>query len=124
MIFSFEEVIAIHQVLIDEFGGATGIRDQSLLEAALFRPTQTFDRKELYPTPIEKAAAVLESVVVNHPFVDGNKRTGYVLMRMILLEAGLDINASQEEKYDLVMGVAKGDFNHSRIAQWISEKVK
>lgn len=62
MSFSFEEVIAIHQVLIDEFGGATGIRDQSLLEAALYRPTQTFDRKELYPTPIEKAATVFESI--------------------------------------------------------------
>lgn len=124
MIFSIEEVLAIHQVLIDEFGGAMGIRDQSLLEAALHRPLQTFDRKELYPTPIEKAAAILESIVVNHPFVDGNKRTGYVLMRMILLEAGLDINASQEEKYDLVIGVAKGDLDHLRIAQWISEKIK
>lgn len=124
MIFSIEEVLAIHQVLIDEFGGAMGIRDQSLLEAALYRPLQTFDRKELYPTPIEKAAAILESIVVNHPFVDGNKRTGYVLMRMILLEAGLDINASQEEKYDLVIGVAKGDLDHLRIAQWISEKIK
>lgn len=124
MIFSLEEVLAIHQVLIAEFGGATGIRDQSLLEAALYRPIQTFDRKELYPTPIEKAAAILESIVVNHPFVDGNKRTGYVLMRMILLEAALDIDASQEEKYDLVIGVAKGDLDHSRIAQWISEKIK
>ncbi|MEZ5044881.1 MAG: type II toxin-antitoxin system death-on-curing family toxin [Saprospiraceae bacterium] len=85
---------------------------------------QTFDQKELYLTPIEKPAAVLGSIVVNHPFIDGNKRTGYVLMTMILLEAGIDINASQKEKYDLVIGLAKGELDHSKIAQLIREKIK
>ena len=124
MIFDLDEVLAIHQLLIEEFGGSTGIRDQGALEAALSRPMQTFDEKELYPTPVEKAAAILESIVVNHPFFDGNKRMGYVLMRMVLLEAEIDFEAAQEEKYELVIRVAKGELNSSDIAEWLKEKIK
>ena len=124
MIFDLDEVLAIHRFLIEEFGGSLGIRDQGLLEAALGRPMQTFDGDELYPTPEEKAAAILESIVVNHPFIDGNKRLGYVLMRMVLLDAGLDLDASQDEKYQLVIEVAKGALSFSDIAKWINENIK
>lgn len=124
MIFDLDEVLAIHRLLIEEFGGSLGVRDQGLLEAALSRPMQTFDGNELYPTLEEKAAAILESIVVNHPFIDGNKRVGYVLMRMVLLDTGLDIDASQEEKYQLVIEVAKGKLNFSDITKWINEKIK
>ena len=82
MIFDLEEVLAIHELQISVFGGSPGLRDQGLLEAALSRPLQTFDGSELYPSLEEKAAALLESIVVNHPFFDGNKRLGYVLMRL------------------------------------------
>jgi len=124
MIFEIDEVLAIHRLLIEEFGGSLGIRDHGLLEAALSRPMQTFDGNDLYPTPEEKAAAVFESVVVNHPFFDGNKRLGYVLMRMILLAAEINIQASQEDKYQMVIRVAKGDLNFEGIIQWIKEKSK
>lgn len=77
------EVLEIHAILIEEFGGANGIRDKALLDSALNRPFQTFDGTELYPTPMDKAAAILESVVKNHPFSDGNKRMGYVLARLL-----------------------------------------
>jgi death-on-curing protein len=83
----------IHQILIESHGGSFGVRDKSLLESAINRPFSTFDNSDLYPTPIEKAAAILESILINHPFIDGNKRTGYVLARLILLENGLDISA-------------------------------
>ena len=76
----------IHNVLIEKFGGLIGIRDLAGLEAALARPYATFDQHELYPEPMDKAAAVFESLVINHPFMDGNKRISYVLMRLILLE--------------------------------------
>lgn len=122
MIFELDEVLAIHRLLIEEFGGSLGVRDQGLLEASLSRPIQTFDGDELYPTPEEKAAAILESIVVNHPLVDGNKRLGYVLMRMVLLDAGLDIDASQDEKYQLVIEVAKGEIGFPEIAKWINDK--
>ncbi len=81
----------IHQFLISEFGGASGIRNIQILESALLRPFQKFEGEELYNSPIRKAAALIESIVVNHPFVDGNKRAGYVLMRILLIRLSLDI---------------------------------
>jgi len=87
---TLEEVIAIHHLLIEEFGGEEGIRDAGLIEAAIQRPFATFDGKDLYPTPLEKAAGILESFVNNHPFIDGNKRIGYVLMRLTLMNFGLE----------------------------------
>src|SRR5690349_1658245 len=86
----------VHNILIEQFGGALGLRDSGALASALSRPFQTFEGKELYPTPIQKAASLIESILSNHPFVDGNKRTGYVLMRLLLINGGYDIKATQE----------------------------
>ena len=72
------EVEKIHDILLENFGGAKGIRDKGALESAINRPYQTFDGQELYPSPIDKAAAIFESIISNHPFIDGNKRTAYV----------------------------------------------
>jgi death-on-curing protein len=74
---SLKEVEDIHTILINDFGGSNGIRDVSALKSALARPFQTFDNNELLPTIIDKAAAIIESILINHPFIDGNKRTGY-----------------------------------------------
>ena len=120
---SLETVIQIHDILLEKHGGSTGIRDKELLESAINRPFQSFDNKDLYPNSIDKSAAILESIVNNHPFIDGNKRVGYTLMRLMLLEAGLDIIASQDEKYDLVISVASGKTNFQKIKNWISERV-
>ena len=117
---SLQEVEKIHQILISEFGGANGIRDKDFLDSALARPFQTFDGKELYPTPLDKAASLIESILINHPFVDGNKRTGYVLMRLLLLQNKLDIVASQEEKYSFVMDIASGYSNFEKIVKWLA----
>jgi len=96
---TLEEALEIHKILIERFGGMKGVRDAGLLKSALQRPYQTFDRTEPYQTPIEKAAAILESIVKNHPSIDGNKRTGYVLARLILMDKLLDIITTQEQKY-------------------------
>ena len=95
---SMQEVEEIHKTLIEQFGGLYGIRDITALDAALARQFQAFDNKDLYPNTIQKAAALIDSLVGNHPFVDGNKRTGYVIMRLFLINNGLDITAPQEEK--------------------------
>jgi death-on-curing protein len=112
----------IHNVLIEKFGGLRGIRDLPGLEAALARPYATFDQYELYPDAVDKAAAVFESLVINHPFVDGNKRISYVLMRMVLLENGFDIAASQDEKYEMVIAASMGQIRFDEIKSWIAEK--
>ena len=116
-----EEALEIHAILLDSFGGKSGTRDRGLLEAALQRPYQTFDNKELYPSAIDKSAAILESIVKNHPFVDGNKRVGYVLARLILMANGKDIVADQETKYQFVMGVADGSQDFQQIKDWIEK---
>ncbi len=120
---TFEEVLIIHTRVIKEFGGADGIRDRGLVDAAISRPFQTFDGQELYPSAIEKAAAVIESVLNNHPFVDGNKRTGYVLLRLILLNNNLDITATQAEKYDFVIRIANGTDKFEQIKSWLEKNV-
>ena len=121
---SIKEVEIIHNILIDKFGGSKGIRDIGLLESALARPFATFDDNDLYPNPTEKASAILESIVINHPIIDGNKRTAYTLMRLILLENGLDIFASQESKYDLVISASTGKFRFDEIRNWIQSNLK
>jgi death-on-curing protein len=117
-------VLNIHDILIDKFGGIKGIRDQGLLESAINRPHATFDNTELYPSLPEKAAAILESVLINHPFIDGNKRTAYVLMRLILLERGYDIEAKQDEKYEMVISASTGTMRFDEIRNWIQSHIK
>lgn len=118
------EVEKIHDILIERFGGAKGIRDKGILESAIGRPFQTFDGKDLYPDPVDKAAAIFESIVSNHPFVDGNKRTAYVLMRLILKRNQLDIDVDQDVKYDFVIKAAKGELTFDKIKTWIRNNLK
>lgn len=119
-----EEVINIHDILIDKFGGSHGIRDYNALESAINTPFMTFDQKELYPSQSEKAAALIESLISIHPFLDGNKRIGYVLMRYFLLRNGFDISTSQSEKFEFVIKIAQGQLNFEQINNWISDKIR
>ncbi|HMV10066.1 MAG TPA: type II toxin-antitoxin system death-on-curing family toxin [Cyclobacteriaceae bacterium] len=118
------EVEQIHEILIERFGGAKGISDRGILESAIGRPFQTFDGKDLYPGPVDKAAAIFESIISNHPFVDGNKRTAYVLMRLILKTNQLDIDVDQDAKYDFVLQAASGQLTFVKIRAWIEHNLK
>ena len=121
---SIQDVQELHKILIDRFGGLHGTRDINALESALSRPYHTFDNAELYPSIIEKAAALIESILNNHPFVDGNKRTGYALLRLFLLNNGLDLDASQNEKYEFVIAIASGKIRYDEIVNWLETHIK
>ena len=121
---SIQETVYIHNLLIKTFGGSSGVRDFQALESALSRPFQKFDNVELYPSIIEKAASLLESLLANHPFVDGNKRTGYVLMRLFLKKNGMDIIADEETKYQFVVDVASGVKRYADILIWLEDYVE
>ena len=117
------EALFYHSVIIERFGGADGIRDEGLLDAALNRPFATFGGIDLFATPQEKAAAVMHGIITGHPFLDGNKRTGYALARLILQDAGLDIHASENERYDMVIQVATGQLAVEGIVAWMKDHV-
>jgi death-on-curing protein len=116
---SLKDVFIIHYEAIKRFGGSFGVRDQDVLESALSRPFQTFGGVDLYPTSIEKAAAIGESIIMNHPFVDGNKRTGYILMEIILRMNNLKINASDEELYLFIIDITTGKNRYDQIVLWL-----
>lgn len=118
-----KDVLNIHNILIEKFGGSKGIRDFGSLESALNRPFATFENQDLYPTPSDKAAAILESILINHPFIDGNKRTAYVLMRLILIENGFELIANQEEKYKMVISASSGNIRFEEIKNWIQNRI-
>jgi death on curing protein len=119
-----KQVVAIHDILIERFGGSKGIRDTAILESAINRPFHTFDGIDLYKTSVEKAAALFESIISNHPFIDGNKRTAYVLMRIMLLKDGKDIGASEDAKYEFVIKAAQGHLSFDEIIHWIESNLQ
>jgi death-on-curing protein len=116
----FKKVEQLHRILIDKFGGSHGIRDRAALESALARPFQTFDGKELYASVLEKSASLIESILINHPFIDGNKRTGYTLLRLFLIQNEIDITASQDNKYEFVINIASGTLKYEGILSWLN----
>ena len=109
----------IHDLMIEKYSGSKGIRDIGMLVSAIERPFQTFDGGELYSTDLEKAAALIESIIANHPFVDGNKRTGYMVAGLFLLAKGIEISAGEDDAYDIVIQIASGKINNERIVDWL-----
>ena len=120
----FQAAVRVHNRLIDEFGGSKGVRDESQLESALNRPFATFDGIDLYPGFVEKATAIFESLIINHPFMDGNKRIAYSLMEVLLRRGGLLLVASEDDKYSLVISASTGEFRFEEIKNWIDAKAQ
>ncbi len=119
--FSLQSVVHLHDVVLKQYGGASGVRDHNLLDSALHRAFQTFGGEDLYPSFLDKAAAVLQSISINHPFVDGNKRTGFLLCETLLLEGNLEIRASEDENYDFVIKVSTGELSFDDIVLWLQQ---
>ncbi len=116
---TLEEVIVMHAISISRYGGADGVRDVDGLLAAIGRPYQTFGGEELYKDVFEQAAAAGESIIMNHPFVDGNKRTGWAIMYHLLRVADYKIDATEQSAYDFVVKLATGEFRFEEAVKWL-----
>lgn len=116
---SAKQALGIHKIAIEMFGRLDGIRDSANLESALARPFQTFDGTDLYTTIEEKAAAIGESIVINHPFLDGNKRTGYILMEAVLRYGNKKITLGDDEVYQFVIDISTGNIKFDKIVAWL-----
>jgi len=111
------EVLEIHADQIEVFGGADGIRDPGLIEAALYRPQTGY-----YDDEIEQAAALWESFAMNHPFVDGNKRVAFAVTETFLAINGMAITAESDMIYRFIIeSLEEGTFRHDRIVAWLRE---
>jgi death on curing protein len=116
-----EQVLFIHFRLLSETGGEHGLRDLGLLQSAVARPRQTFDNEELHQNIFEKAAALMESLVNNHPFIDGNKRTGIACTVLFLRQNGVPFSAGNSELEKFTLRVASSKINRSQIAEWLKK---
>lgn len=114
-----KQVLYLYQQIIQHSGGTVGLRDEGLLEAAVYRPQASFGGQDLYPDLFSKVAALGHSLIGNHPFVDGNKRVGFEAMRLLLRLNGYDLHASGDAKFDFVMEIAKGKLTEQGIADWL-----
>ena len=109
-------VLSIHARQIERFGGTPGVRDEGLLESALAQPQATFGGDFLHPTISEQAAAYLYHIAMNHPFIDGNKRTAFAVMDTFLRLNGCALNLTDDRAYDLVMRVARGTMTKEELS--------
>ena len=116
-----QQVLFIHARLIATTGGEHGVRDLSLLQSAVARPQATFDSKDLYPDLFQKAAAVMESLAQNHPFVDGNKRTAITATSLFLLRNGRSLQTTNTELERFTFHVVNDHPPIPEIANWFKE---
>ena len=114
---TLDEALRIHELLINEFGGATGVRDRGLIESALLRPQTGY-----YADLIEEAAALWESLAMNHGFVDGNKRVAYACLEMFLQLNGADISATNDElEVFIYANLEAGTFRKDVSEDWLNK---
>jgi len=119
---TLEDVLLLHSDQVDLYGGEHGVRDLGLLESAVAMPQASFGGELLHKDLFEMSAAYLFHIVQNHPFIDGNKRTGAVAALVFLDLNGIEIDAPEGSVYDLTMSVAKGDSGKPEIAAFFRER--
>ncbi len=114
---SLDEVLELHADQISSFGGTPGVRDEGLLESALAQPQATFGGDFLHRTISEQAAAYLYHIAMNHPFIDGNKRTAFAVTDTFLRLNACTLNLTDDRAYDLVMRVARGTMTKEELSR-------
>jgi len=117
------ELIELHRRIIDQSGGAEGVRDLGLAESALAQPQMSFDGTELYPALADKAAALCFSLVMNHPFIDGNKRIGHAAMEVFLVMNGFELTADVDDSESVILRLAAGELGRNLFTEWVVRHV-
>ena len=114
-----EDCLAIHEMMLAQHGGLAGVRDESLLESALSKPQHLFAYAS--PTLADMAASYAAGIVLNHPFLDGNKRTGFMLAATFLELNGVEFTATEESVIAMTLALASGKLKQAAYAEWLGE---
>lgn len=118
------EVLELHRMVIEDSGGSAGLRDLGVLLSAVAQPRASFEGRDLYPSLESKATALCFSLVMGHPFVDGNKRVGHAAMETFLVLNGRELEASVEEAERVMLGLAAGTVDRERLLEWVRTHVR
>jgi len=118
------EVVELHRRVLQAGGGAPGIRDLGALDSAVAQPKAAFGGVDLYPTLVEKAAALCFSLVQNHPFADGNKRVGHAAMETFLVLNGTEIDAAVDDQERLMLDLAAGRLDRVHLTEWLRHHLR
>ena len=123
LFLTLEQILIIHTDQIERYGGSHGLRDLGLLESAVYRPGSTFAGEELYPSIFEKAAALTHSLLLNHPFVDGNKRTAVTSMMLFLEINKQKTRCSEKEIIEFALWIENKKPTIEDISDWIKNHI-
>jgi death-on-curing protein len=118
------EVLDLHRRIIEQSGGAVGVRELGGVESAVAQPQMTFGDQELYPTIESKATALCFSLVMNHPFVDGNKRVGHAAMETFLVINGFEIVANVDDAEKIILTLAAGELSRAELLEWVTSHIR
>ena len=122
-LLKLEQILILHNRIIEQSGGSIGIRDKGILESALAQPYMSYGGEELYPTLIEKVAALGFSLINNHPFVDGNKRIGHAAIEVTLLMNDYEIQADVDTQEAIILAVAASKMSRESFLGWLQNHV-
>lgn len=120
---TLNEALEVHRQVMAQSGGAEGLLHLPALESALAQPQMTFGGEDLYPTLVDKAAALGYALIMNHPFLDGNKRTGHAAMEVFLVLNGYEIRAAVAEQEDVILQVAASEMDREEFTTWLRTHV-
>jgi death-on-curing protein len=121
---SVDQVLALHKELVADFGGSIGLRDRGALEAAVARPMATFGGEDLYVDLADKAAALMHALVLNHPFIDGNKRIAAHAAELFCLLHSETLLASDDDLIAVTLEAAEGKIAVEALAIWFRQRLK
>lgn len=117
------QILLLQKILIQKFGGISGIRDEKLFDSAVETPFQTFSGQSLYPSITEKAARLGYGLIKNHPFLDGNKRIGLHAMLVFLKANNFSLNCTDSELTEIIFGIADNSITYEKFLNWLEAHI-